>query len=132
MSKNELHIIIWRPDTLNLLGLNELKWTPIKARRGSSPKIRHRWYFTWQDEEYSVDEGSIIPLHPETGAVTVLTRRHIGKLLTHMGRMAPKEAKVIAPAIDMTPATILSWRKLKNLRYASEYRIDREGAWYDI
>lgn len=114
-------IMIAKPRTIELLNLYHLEGQKIEAQRGKG-RVKHRWYFANKDKEYSVDEGSIIPLC-DNGNIGVMTRRHIAALVNQYTdiRHAEEDIKRYSELLGVSVKTIKGWAKNQKSILASTY-----------
>lgn len=120
-----MKFIMFNYNSLNCFldnGFDLTDYTPLKGER-CHYRRSHRVLLKVEGQEITVDEFSVVPVHPDDGSVTVLTRRHVSGMLNSLSRQTAKVyAEEIAEALGVTVRTVLGWRKYPNTLLSSYSR----------
>lgn len=88
---------------------------PVLEGKRAHYSRSHRVELVIEKQTITVDEFSIVPVHPVDGSITVLTRRHVSGMLGSLCKQTAQiYAEEIAKALGVTARTVLGWRKYPN------------------
>lgn len=101
---------------------------PVLEGKRKHYSSSHRVELKVQGQTISVDEFSVVPVHPDDGKVTVLTRRHVSGMLNKLCKItAQLYAREVAEALGLSYRTVWGWRKLPNTLLSSYTRKEVKG-----
>ncbi len=112
-----MKFIVFNANTIEVLLSSDIDLLEYPVLEGERKhyNLSHRVELKVQGQTISVDEFSIIPVHPDDGKITVLTRRHVSGILNKLCKTtAQLYAQEIAEALGVTCKTVMNWRKLPN------------------
>lgn len=112
-----MKFIVFNCNSLNCFLGSGIDLTDYKPLQGERCHYRrsHRIALKIEGQEITVDEFSVVPVHPLDGSITVLTRRHVSGILNSLSKQTAKVyAEEIAEALGVTYKTVMNWRKMPN------------------